>query len=93
MDDKNLPGPKIGITLPGKVLEASEHGVVDGAHVQWTFPLARVPRPQDVDPEGPLRGTAPARGNDDLAGGHVHHGPQGRLTLARAAAPAAPRES
>jgi hypothetical protein len=39
LGDKDLPGPKIGITFPGKVLEASEHGVVDGTHVQWTFPL------------------------------------------------------
>jgi len=40
IDDKTLPGPKIGITLPGKVLEASEHGAVDGAHVRWEFTLA-----------------------------------------------------
>jgi hypothetical protein len=40
VDDKKLPGPKIGITLPGKVLEANEHAVVDGAHVQWNFQLA-----------------------------------------------------
>ena len=39
MDKKDIPGPKIGITFPGKVLEASEHGVVDGTHVQWSFPL------------------------------------------------------
>jgi len=40
MDKKDIPGPKIGITFPGKVLEASEHGVVDGTHVQWSFSLA-----------------------------------------------------
>jgi hypothetical protein len=40
VDDKKLHGPKIGITLPGKVLEANEHAVVDGAHVQWNFQLA-----------------------------------------------------
>jgi hypothetical protein len=40
IDDRKLPGPKIGITLPGKVLEANEHAVVDGAHVQWDFQLA-----------------------------------------------------
>jgi hypothetical protein len=40
IDDKKLPGPKLGITLPGKVLEANEHAVVDGAHVQWNFQLA-----------------------------------------------------
>ena len=40
VDSKDLPGPKIGITFPGKVLEASEPGVVTGTHVQWNFPLA-----------------------------------------------------
>jgi hypothetical protein len=40
VDDKNRPGPKIGITFPGKVLEASEHGIVDGTHVQWNFLLS-----------------------------------------------------
>ena len=40
VDSKDLPGPKIGITFPGKVLEASEPGVVAGNHVQWNFPLA-----------------------------------------------------
>lgn len=39
--DKDVPGPKIGITLPGKVLEASESGVVAGTHVQWNFPLSQ----------------------------------------------------
>jgi hypothetical protein len=40
VDNKKLPGPKINITLPGKVLEASEHAVVDGTHVHWEFTLA-----------------------------------------------------
>ena len=40
VDIKDLPGPKIGITFPGKVLEASEPGVVAGNHVQWNFPLS-----------------------------------------------------
>ena len=40
IDNKDIPGPKIGITFPGKVLEASEPGVVAGNHVQWNFPLA-----------------------------------------------------
>jgi hypothetical protein len=40
VDKKDLPGPKIGITFPGKVREASESGVVAGTHVQWTFPLS-----------------------------------------------------
>jgi len=40
LNDKDVPGPKIGITFPGKVLEASEPGVVAGNHVQWNFPLA-----------------------------------------------------
>jgi hypothetical protein len=38
--DTDAPGPKIGITFPGKVLEASEPGVVAGRHVQWNFPLS-----------------------------------------------------
>jgi hypothetical protein len=40
LKDKDIPGPKIGITFPGKVLEASEPGVVAGNHVQWNFPLS-----------------------------------------------------
>jgi hypothetical protein len=40
LKDKDLPGPKIGITFPGKVLEASEPGVVAGTHVQWNFPMS-----------------------------------------------------
>jgi len=40
VDNKKLPGPQITITLPGKVLEASEHGAVDGARVHWGFTLA-----------------------------------------------------
>jgi len=40
INKQGLPGPKIGITFPGKVLEASEPGVVTGTHVQWNFPLA-----------------------------------------------------
>ena len=40
INKQGLPGPKIGITFPGKVLEASEPGVVTGTHVQWSFPLA-----------------------------------------------------
>ena len=38
--DKSIPGPKIGITLPGKVTEATENAVVDGTHVAWSFLLA-----------------------------------------------------
>jgi hypothetical protein len=38
--DKSIPGPKIGITLPGKVVEANEGAKVDGAHVTWSFTLA-----------------------------------------------------
>ena len=38
--DKSLAGPKIGITLPGKVVEANEGATVDGAHVAWSFTLA-----------------------------------------------------
>lgn len=38
--DKSTPGPTIRLTLPGKVLEASEDGVVDGSTVRWSFPLA-----------------------------------------------------
>ena len=37
--DKSLPGPKIKITLPGKVVEANEKGVVEGSTVTWSFPL------------------------------------------------------
>ena len=40
VDKKDLPGPKIGITFPGKVREASESGVVAGTHVQWSIPLS-----------------------------------------------------
>jgi hypothetical protein len=38
--DKSIAGPKIGITLPGKVAEANEGATVDGAHVAWSFTLA-----------------------------------------------------
>jgi hypothetical protein len=38
--DKTLPGPKIGITLPGKVVEANENATVNGSHVEWSLPLA-----------------------------------------------------
>src|SRR5262245_4891029 len=34
--DKNLPGPKIKITLPGPVTEANEKGVIDGSTVTWS---------------------------------------------------------
>jgi hypothetical protein len=40
VDDKTLAGPKIEITLPGKVLEASEPGKIDGKRVTWSFTLA-----------------------------------------------------
>ena len=39
-EDKSLPGPSIRVTLPGKILDATKPGVVDGATVKWTFPLA-----------------------------------------------------
>jgi hypothetical protein len=38
--NKALPGPKIGITLPGTIVEANEQGVVDGTHVRWSFTAA-----------------------------------------------------
>jgi hypothetical protein len=38
-DDASIPGPKVRLTLPGKVLDANEHGLVDGKTVQWSFPL------------------------------------------------------
>jgi hypothetical protein len=38
--DKTLPGPKIRLTLPGKVLEASAPGKTDGNKVEWSFTLA-----------------------------------------------------
>jgi len=38
--DKNVPGPKVRITLPGKVLEANEGATIDGSTVQWSFKLA-----------------------------------------------------
>jgi hypothetical protein len=40
LHDRSVPGPKIGITLPGKVIEANEKATVDGSHVEWSFPLA-----------------------------------------------------
>jgi hypothetical protein len=38
--DKTLPGPKVRLTLPGKVLEASAPGKTDGNKVEWSFTLA-----------------------------------------------------
>jgi hypothetical protein len=38
--DKTKPGPKIRLTLPGKVLEASAPGKTDGNKVEWSFTLA-----------------------------------------------------
>jgi hypothetical protein len=38
--DKTLPGPKIGITLPGTVVEANENATVSGSHVEWSISLA-----------------------------------------------------
>ena len=38
--DKGLPGPKLKITLPGKVGEANEKAVVEGNTVAWSFSLA-----------------------------------------------------
>jgi len=35
--DKNRPGPKIKITLPGPVTEANEKAVIDGSTVTWSF--------------------------------------------------------
>jgi hypothetical protein len=40
VSDKTKPGPKIRLTLPGKVLDANEQGVVADRTVQWTFTLA-----------------------------------------------------
>jgi len=40
LHDKSLPGPKIGITLPGTVIEANEQAKVDGSHVEWSIALA-----------------------------------------------------
>lgn len=37
--DKSIPGPKVKLTLPGKVVEANEQGVVDGNTVTWSFTL------------------------------------------------------
>jgi hypothetical protein len=38
--DKTIPGPKIGITLPGTVVEANENATVSGSHVEWSISLA-----------------------------------------------------
>jgi hypothetical protein len=40
LKDKTIPGPKIGITLPGALVEANENATVSGSHVEWSFPLA-----------------------------------------------------
>jgi hypothetical protein len=40
LKDKTIPGPKIGVTLPGTVVEANENATVSGSHVEWSFPLA-----------------------------------------------------
>jgi hypothetical protein len=37
---KNLPGPKVRVTLPGPVVEANENAVVNGSTVAWSFSLA-----------------------------------------------------
>jgi hypothetical protein len=39
LEDKNLPGPKVKVTLPGPVVEANEKAVVDGSTVTWSFSL------------------------------------------------------
>lgn len=38
--DQGQPGPKINLTLPGKVLEANRNAKVDANHVAWSFGLA-----------------------------------------------------
>jgi hypothetical protein len=40
VENKALPGPKIRLTLPGKVVEASKPGKIDGSTVEWSFTLA-----------------------------------------------------
>jgi hypothetical protein len=40
LKDKTIPGPKIGITLPGPVVEANENATVSGSHVEWNIQLA-----------------------------------------------------
>jgi len=40
LKDKTIPGPKIGITLPGTVAEANENATVSGSHVEWNIQLA-----------------------------------------------------
>jgi hypothetical protein len=40
LQDKTIPGPKIGITLPGTVVEANENATISGSHVEWSFLLA-----------------------------------------------------
>jgi hypothetical protein len=80
--DKTLPGPKVGITLPGKVAEANENGVVDGAHVEWTIPLAdflsrpaweltaryRPAKPGEADAQGAKPAQAPSGESKPEAG-------------------------
>jgi hypothetical protein len=37
--DESVPGPSIHVTVPGKIVEATKPGVVDGSSVKWAFSL------------------------------------------------------
>jgi hypothetical protein len=36
----SVAGPRIGVTLPGDVVEATSGGRIDGEHVEWSFTVA-----------------------------------------------------
>lgn len=40
VEDKTVPGPKVKITVPGKLVEANEKATLDGSTVTWSFSLA-----------------------------------------------------
>src|SRR5262249_6457062 len=47
--DRGKPGPRINITLPGKVLEANRNATVDGDRVSWSFGLVDFFREKTIE--------------------------------------------
>jgi len=49
LKDAGKPGPKITLTLPGKVLEANENATVSDNVVTWTYGLAAYVKRASID--------------------------------------------
>jgi hypothetical protein len=47
--DQGKPGPRISITLPGKVIEASRNATIAGNKVTWSIPLVEYFRSKTIE--------------------------------------------